>query len=155
MSTRFPPVRRSALPPPRQTRPRARAAALAGITALLTAGGCAELPRDSNGSPPTYRLAPDAATGATGATGVTGASDAALTPQQKQRLDALNQQVLREQEAAIAQERQAEALARYYYAPAPAWSVYYGGWSGGRWGGSVGFGAPGYWGWGGYPYGWW
>ena len=30
----------------------------AGITALLTAGGCAELPRDSNGSPPTYRLAP-------------------------------------------------------------------------------------------------
>jgi len=125
--------------------PRARLrAGGAGLVlgAALLAAGCAELPRDSNGTPPTYRLAPDMA------------PSAPLTEQQRQRLDTLNQQILRETDAAMARDLQAEAMARAYYYPSPSWSVFYGGWGGGHWGGSVGISSPGYWGWGGYPY-WW
>lgn len=112
------------------------ASALAG--ALLMTGGCADLPRDENGSPPTARLAPNAV------------RPARLTPEQRQKLDTLNQEVLREQADAIARQQQAEAYARAAY-PNTSWSLFYGGWGG--WGGGVSVGMPGYWG-GWYPY-WW
>lgn len=125
---------------------------LALLAAPLLAAGCAaNLPRDINGSPPTARLAPDTASRA---------SAASLSPEERKRLDALNKQVLREQEAAIARDQQAQAWARastYAYPayPLSSWSLYYGGWGRGRWGGGVSIGSPGYWGWGGYPYWWW
>lgn len=134
--------------PPRSSRlsPRLRGTALAGVAALagaLMAGCAADLPRDFNGSPMTARLAPNAI------------PPAPITPEDGQKLAELNQQVLREQESAIAQQQQAEAWARAAYAyPNTSWSLFYGGWGGGRWGGSVSVGSPGYWGWGGYPY-WW
>ncbi len=118
-------------------------ALLAG--AALLAAGCAELPRDANGSPPTARLAPNAI------------PPAPLTPEERQKLDALDQQILREQEAAIARRQQAEAMAAAaaYAYPNTSWNLYYGGWGGGHWGGGVGFSSPGWgWGWGRYPYGW-
>jgi hypothetical protein len=114
------------------------------LGAALACGGCAELPRDANGSPPTARLAPN------------GVPPAPITAEEKHKLDALNRQVLLEQEAAIARQQQAEAMAQAaaYAYPAPSWNLFYGGWGGGHWGGGVGFSSPGYWGWGGYPY-WW
>lgn len=116
-------------------------AACAALGALLLAAGCAQLPRDVNGSPPTARLAPDAI------------PPAPLTPEDRQKLDALNQEVLREQAAAIALDQQAAAARAYAY-PNTSWNLFYGGWGGGHWGGGVSVGMPG-WGWGGYPYGWW
>ncbi|WP_354686014.1 hypothetical protein, partial [Cupriavidus necator] len=90
------------------------------IGALLLAAGCAGMPRDVNGAPPTARLAPNAI------------PPAPLTPEARKKLDALNQQVLREQDAAIAREQQAEAYARAAYAyPNTSWNLYYGGWGGG------------------------
>ncbi len=125
---------------------------LALLAAPLLAAGCAaNLPRDINGSPPIARLAPDA--------GSRGPA-APLSAEERKRLDTLNKQVLREQEAAIARDQQAQAWARastYAYPayPLSSWSLYYGGWGRGRWGGGVSIGSPGYWGWGGYPYWWW
>ncbi|MCY0858397.1 hypothetical protein [Cupriavidus sp. D39] len=118
-------------------------ALLLGI--VLACGGCAQLPRDINGSPPTARLVPN------------GVPPPPVTAEDIQKIDALNRQVLREQEAAIARQQQAEAMARAatYGYPSPSWNLYYGGWGGGHWGGGVGFSSPGYYrGWGGYPY-WW
>lgn len=112
------------------------------LAAALLAGGCAApVPRDINGTPATARLAPDAA------------SSAPLSVEQMQQLDALNQQILHDQEAAIGRQQAAEAAYRAAYAyPNTSWSLFYGGWGGGHWGGGVGISSPGYWG--GYPYGW-
>ncbi|WP_432259753.1 hypothetical protein [Cupriavidus sp. TMH.W2] len=118
------------------------AAAGAALGALLLAAGCAEIPRDANGWPPTARLAPNAI------------PPAPLTAEDKQKLSALNQQVLRDQAAAIAFDQQAAAARAAYGYPNTSWNLYYGGWGGGHWGDGVGVGMPG-WGWGGYPYGWW
>ncbi|WP_416048087.1 hypothetical protein [Cupriavidus basilensis] len=119
------------------------------LGAVLACGGCgcAQLPRDLNGSPPTARLAPN------------GVPPPPVTAEDIQKIGELNRQVLREQDAAIARQQQAQAMARaatYYAYPTPSWNLYYGGWGGGHWGGGVGFSSPGYrgWGYGGYPY-WW
>lgn len=126
-----------------------RSRALSGLVialAAMIAGCAAPVPRDMYGSPATARLEP-------GST-----PPAPLTDEERQHLTALNQQVLREQEHVIASQQQAEAWARAAYAyPSTNWSLYYGGWGGGHWGGGVGISSPG-WGWGGYPYGspyWW
>lgn len=121
--------------------------ACAMTLAALLAAGCADLPRDSHGSPFTTRLAPNSV------------PPAPVTPEEKQQLTALNAQILKEQEAAIARQQQAEAWASAYYAyPYSSWNIGYGGWGGGRWSYGVSVGSPGYWGgwggWGGYP-GWW
>lgn len=121
-----------------------RTLALAALLAATLAGCAAPLPRDSNGSPFTARLAPN------------GVPPPPVTEAQKQQLTTLNAQILQEQEAAIARQQQAEAWANAAYAyPYSNWNLYYGGWGGGRWGYGVSVGSPGYWGWGGYPYGWW
>ncbi|CAG9184261.1 hypothetical protein [Cupriavidus pinatubonensis] len=112
------------------------------LAAALLAGGCAApVPRDVNGTPATARLSPDATT------------TVPLTVEQLQQLDALNQQILHDQEAAIRQQQAYEAAYRSAYAyPNVNWNLFYGGWGGGHWGAGFGFSSPGYWG--GYPY-WW
>ncbi len=123
-------------------------ALLAGAvaTAALLAGCAAPVPRDVDGAPATARLAPNSI------------PPAPLNEAERQRLGALNQQILREQATVMASEQQAAAWSRAAYAyPNTSWSLFYGGWGGGHWGGGVGISSPGWggWGWGGYPYGWW
>ncbi len=55
-----------------------------------------------------------------------GVPPAPITPEESQSLTQLNQQILRDQEAAIARQQQAEAWAYAY--PNTNWSLYYGGW---------------------------
>ncbi len=134
----------------RCTRRLASTLALSTLFAVL-AGCAAPVPRDVDGSPVTARLAPNAI------------PPAPLSEAERQRLGALNQQILREQAAVVASEQQAAAWSRAAYAyPNTSVSLFYGGWGGGHWGGGVGFSSPGYGygyggygGWGGYPYGWW
>jgi hypothetical protein len=70
-----------------------------------------------------------------------------LTAEQRQRYDAIDKQVMAEQNQAIAADAAAQAWARYYTPPVTVYGGYYGGGWGPGWGGGVGFGyAPG-WGW--------
>ena len=67
-----------------------------------------------------------------------------LTPEQRERYDAIDRQVLAEQDLAMAREAAAQAWARAYSPPVTLYGGYFGGWRGPGWGG---------WGWGGGP-GW-
>jgi hypothetical protein len=116
-------------------RPSTATAALA-VTLAATLAGCVVPPTSTVLS----RL-PEGQPGAAAAPGTV------LTPAERKRYDAIDKQVLREQNEAIA----ADALARtYYYAPTPVYygsyygGGYYSGWNSG-WG--YGYGYPG-WGWG-------
>ncbi|AJK47094.1 hypothetical protein Bpla01_05940 [Burkholderia plantarii] len=104
---------------------------LAAVALAVTLAGCVVPPTSTVLS----RL-PEGQPGAAAAPGTV------LTPAERKRYDAIDKQVLREQNEAIA----ADALARtYYYAPTPVYyGGYYGGWNSG-WG--AGYGYPG-WGWG-------
>ncbi|HEX7936140.1 MAG TPA: hypothetical protein VF573_24145 [Paraburkholderia sp.] len=109
-------------------------AALAGITALT---GCM---MDPPGPSPIYsRLPADQS----------GMSSAAqpLTPAERQRYDAIDQQVMAEQNQAIAAENAAQAWSRYYSPPVTVYGSYYGGGWGHGWGTGVGVGYRPYWGW--------
>lgn len=99
------------------------------LLAGLTTAGCAPLPRDANGSPPTARL-PASAT-----------ATPQLGPDERERLTALNRQVLREQDDALARR---QTWAAYASAPvyAPSVSLYGGGGFVGRGFGGVGVGFP-------------
>jgi hypothetical protein len=71
-----------------------------------------------------------------------------LTDEERQRYDAIDKQVMAEQNQAIAADNAAQAWARYYTPPVTVYGGYYGGGWGPGWGGGVGVGyAPG-WGWG-------
>ncbi|UVS86676.1 hypothetical protein EFP18_21305 [Burkholderia glumae] len=109
------------------------AAALLAALLVTTLAGCVV--------PPTSTVLSRLPEGQPGAAAAPGT---ALTPEERKRYDAIDKQVMREQNQAMA----ADALARtYYYAPAP---VYYGGYCGGwnsGWGYGYGYGYPG-WGWG-------
>lgn len=73
-----------------------------------------------------------------------------LTPEERQRYDAIDQQVMTEQNQAIAAENAAQAWSRYYSPqPVSIYGSYYGGGGGwGRgWGTGVGVGYSPYWGW--------
>lgn len=112
-------------------RPPLASAALAAVLAA-TLAGCAVAPPSTVLS----RL-PD------GQPGAATAQARPLTPAEKQRYDAIDKQVLREQNEVMSAEAAARAA---YYAPAPVavYGGYYGGWNSG-WG--YGYGYPG-WGWG-------
>ncbi|MGH8781139.1 hypothetical protein [Paraburkholderia sp.] len=116
----------------------------AAIAASLTAGavalaGCALEPP---GPAPIYSRLPADQSGLPN-----GARP--LTEQERQRYDAIDRQVLNEQNQSMAAEAAAEAYARYYSPPVSVYGSYYGGGGWGRgWGTGVGYGyAPG-WGWG-------
>lgn len=75
-----------------------------------------------------------------------------LTEEERQRYDAIDKQVMTEQNQAIAAGNAAQAWARYYATPVPVYGGYYGGGWGPGWSDGVGVGvgyAPGWgWGWG-------
>ncbi|CAB3679297.1 hypothetical protein [Paraburkholderia rhynchosiae] len=70
-----------------------------------------------------------------------------LTPAERQRYDAIDQQVMAEQNQAIAAENAAQAWSRYYAPPVSVYGSYYGGGWGHGWGTGVGVGYGPYWGW--------
>ncbi|HXZ07234.1 MAG TPA: hypothetical protein VEI25_04180 [Paraburkholderia sp.] len=110
--------------------------ALSIITGSVALAGCT---LDPPGPAPIYsRLPADQSSASKGAP--------SLTPEERQRYDAIDQQVLREQDQAMAAESAAQAWYRY---PAPV--TVYGGYSNGGWGSGwgtgIGFGygyAPGW-----------
>lgn len=70
-----------------------------------------------------------------------------LTPEERERYDAIDRQVMTEQNQAIAADNAAQAYARYYSPPVNVYGGYYGGGWGHGWGTGVGFGYSPYWGW--------
>ena len=111
-------------------------AALAGVTALA---GCM---MDPPGPSPIYSRLPADQSGM--------ASTAQpLSPAERQRYDAIDQQVMAEQNQAIAADNAAQAWSRYYSPPVPVtvYGSYYGGGWGHGWGSGVGIGYGSYWGW--------
>lgn len=125
----------------------ALACQLASVLALagLIAACAAPVPRSPDGVPATARL-PDNAI-----------PPAPLSDAERQKLGALNQQILQEQATVMANQQSAAAWSRASYYPNTSVNMFYNGWGGGGggWGAGVGFGFPGY-GYGGYPYGgWW
>lgn len=72
-----------------------------------------------------------------------------LTEQERQRYDAIDRQVLNEQNQQMAAEAAAQAYARYYSPPVSVYGSYYGGGGWGRgWGTGIGYGYSPGWGWG-------
>lgn len=122
---------------------------LAGCAVAL--GGCALAPQ---GPTPISRL-PASQSGVP-------AGAHPLTPEERARYDAIDRQVLAEQDLAMAREAEADAWARAYTPPVTLYGGYFGGWRGPGW--SVGFGNAGWgpgwgpgwgrWGWGGGGMGW-
>ncbi|WP_114811617.1 hypothetical protein [Paraburkholderia kururiensis] len=113
--------------------------AVSALAAVVALSGCM---MDPPGPSPIYSRLPADQSGVP-----TGAQ--ALTPEERQRYDAIDKQVLADQNRAIAAEQAAETWSRYYSAPAPMTvygSYYSGGWGHG-WGTGIGYGYPG-WGWG-------
>jgi hypothetical protein len=109
-------------------------AAIAGGAALT---GCV---MDSPGPSPIYSRLPADQSGM--------ASTAQpLTPEERARYDAIDRQVMAEQNQAIAADNAAQAYARYYSPPVNVYGGYYGGGWGHGWGTGVGFGYSPYWGW--------
>ncbi|MDP9645913.1 hypothetical protein [Paraburkholderia caledonica] len=109
--------------------------ALAGVTALA---GCM---MDPPGPSPIYSRLPADQSGM--------ASTAQpLTPAEREHYNAIDQQVMAEQNQAIAAENAAQAWSRYYSPPVPVsvYGSYYGGGWGHGWGTGVGIGY-GPWGW--------
>ncbi|WP_345810910.1 hypothetical protein AAGS40_08845 [Paraburkholderia sp. PREW-6R] len=70
-----------------------------------------------------------------------------LSPAERQRYDAIDQQVMAEQNQAIAAENAAQAYSRYYSPPVSVYGSYYGGGWGHGWGTGVGIGYGPTWGW--------
>ncbi len=121
-----------------RTTPLARrgAALLAALAAAGALGGCVMEPP---GPSPIYSRLPASQSGI--------ASTAQpLTPQEQERYDAIDRQVLADQDRAIANEAAAEAWSRYYAPPVTVYGSYYSGGWGHGWGTGVGYGYPG-WGW--------
>ncbi|WP_322014125.1 hypothetical protein [Paraburkholderia sp. J12] len=109
--------------------------ALLGAGIALTSGCTLEPP----GPSPIYSRLPADQSGVS-----TGAQP--LTPEERERYDAIDRQVMADQNRAIAAEAAAEAWSRYYTPPVTVSGSYYSGGWGHGWGTGVGYG-PG-WGWG-------
>ncbi|APR37552.1 hypothetical protein BTO02_09175 [Paraburkholderia sp. SOS3] len=122
----------------RGMRMRSAATLLAAGSATMMLAGCM---MDPPGPSPIYSRLPADQLEAT-------AAAHPLTPEQRARYDAIDKQVLAEQDQAMAADAAAQAWSRYY-APPPVTvfgSYSSGGWGHG-WGGGIGYGYPG-WGWG-------
>ncbi|MGF6568833.1 hypothetical protein ABH945_000909 [Paraburkholderia sp. GAS333] len=70
-----------------------------------------------------------------------------LTQQERARYDAIDRQVLFEQDQAIAAENAAQAWSRYYSPPVNVWGGYSSGGWGRGWGSGIGVGFGPNWGW--------
>jgi hypothetical protein len=86
------------------------------------------------------RLPPDQTGGAPNA-------PAPLTPEERARYDAIDRQVLFEQDQAIAAENAAQAWSRYYSPPVTVFGGYSSGGWGRGWGTGIGVGFGPSWGW--------
>nr|WP_245746738.1 hypothetical protein [Paraburkholderia lycopersici] len=95
---------------------------------------------DPPGPSPIYSRLPASQSGVAGTAPV-------LTPEEKARYDAIDRQVLAEQDNAMAAEAAAQAWSRAYAPPVTVYGSYYSGGWGRGWGTGVGYGYPG-WGWG-------
>jgi hypothetical protein len=119
---------------PRSLRTAVALSLLAG-SALLS--GCVMDPR---GPSPIYSRLPADQSGLPNGT-------RPLTEEERQRYDAIDKQVMAEQNQAIAADDAAQAWARYYAPPVTVYGGYYGGGWGRGWGGGVGYGYGQGWGW--------
>jgi hypothetical protein len=119
--------------------PRAMAVAMLGAlcTGVALTSGCTLEPP---GPSPIYSRLPAAQSGIS-----TGPQS--LSPDERARYDAIDRQVMADQDRAIAAEAAAEAWSRYAAPPVTFSGSYYSGGWGHGWGGGIGYGYPG-WGWG-------
>ncbi|WP_415774212.1 hypothetical protein [Paraburkholderia sp. J7] len=106
-----------------------------GATVASTSGCMMDPP----GPSPIYSRLPAAQSGLPAAAPV-------LTPDEKARYDAIDRQVLAEQDNAMAAEAAAQAWSRAYAPPVTVYGSYYSGGWGHGWGTGIGYGYPG-WGW--------
>ncbi|WP_423805381.1 hypothetical protein [Paraburkholderia tropica] len=128
-----------------------RARTLISLTALTAAAagvvlmsGCT---LDPPGPSPIYSRLPADQAGATATVAPQQQAAPALTPEQLQRYDAIDQQALAESNRAANAEAAAQAWSRAYTPPVNVYGSYYSGGWGGGWGTGIGYGYPG-WGWG-------
>ncbi len=112
-------------------------AILAALTCGVALAGCV---MDPPGPSPIYSRLPADQSGIAG-------TAQPLTPEERRRYDAIDQQVMAEQNQAIAAENAAQAWSRYYTPPVSVYGSYYGGSWGRGWGTGVGVGYAPYWGW--------
>jgi hypothetical protein len=119
----------------------ARLAAVAMLTVLgasvALTSGCTLDPR---GPSPIYSRLPADQSGIP-------ASAEPLTPEERARYDAIDRQVMADQDSAMAAEAWSRYYAPYYAPPVTFYGSYYSGGWGHGWGTGVGVGYPG-WGWG-------
>jgi hypothetical protein len=117
---------------------RARTAAVLAV--LIGNGALAGCMMDPPGPSPIYSRLPADQSGVA-------ATAQPLTPEERQRYDAIDRQVMAEQNQAIAADNAAQAWSRYYTPPVTVYGSYYGGGWGHGWGTGVGVGYGSYWGW--------
>jgi len=109
----------------------------AAVTAVMLTSGCM---MDPPGPSPIFSRLPADQSGVA-------ATAPALTPDERARYDAIDRQVLAEQDQAMAAEAAAQAWSRAYAPPVTVFGGYSSGGWGGGWGTGIGYDYPG-WGWG-------
>jgi hypothetical protein len=117
-----------------------RAGTVAVLAVLAGSGALAGCVMDPPGPSPIYSRLPADQSGMA-------ATAQPLTPEERQRYDAIDHQVMAEQNQAMAAENAAQAWSRYYAPPVSVYGSYYGGGWGHGWGTGVGIGYGPYWGW--------
>jgi hypothetical protein len=117
-----------------------RARTVAVLTVLAGSGALAGCVMDPPGPSPIYSRLPADQSGMA-------ATAQPLTLEERQRYDAIDHQVMAEQNQAMAAENAAQAWSRYYAPPVSVYGSYYGGGWGHGWGTGVGIGYGPYWGW--------
>lgn len=126
---------------PASLMPMLRHARTAAVLAIVVGSGMlAGCMMDPPGPSPIYSRLPADQSGTAG-------TAQPLTPAERQRYDAIDQQVMAEQNQAIAAENAAQAWSRYYTPPVSVYGSYYGGGWGHGWGTGIGVGYGPYWGW--------
>jgi hypothetical protein len=113
------------------------AAVLAIVAGAAALSGCM---MDPPGPSPIYSRLPADQSGIA-------ATAQPLTPEERQRYDAIDRQVLAEQDQAMAADAAAQAWSRYYTPPVSVYGSYYGGGWGHGWGTGIGYGYGPGWGW--------
>ncbi|MFB9127345.1 hypothetical protein E2553_00850 [Paraburkholderia dipogonis] len=116
-----------------------RARSVTVLAVLIGSGALAGCMMDPPGPSPIYSRLPADQSGV--------AATQPLTPEERQRYDAIDRQVMAEQNQAIAADNAAQAWSRYYTPPVTVYGSYYGGGWGRGWGTGVGVGYGSYYGW--------
>jgi hypothetical protein len=122
---------------PSLQRPMQRLAALALVAGAVALSGCM---MDPPGPSPIYSRLPADQSGIP-------TTAQPLTPEERARYEAIDRQVMAEQNQAMAADAAAQAYSRYAAPPVTVYGSYYSGGWGHGWGTGIGYGYPG-WGWG-------